>query len=231
MKKFLRDFLKLFANSATVICLILASFLLMLNLYHHREININYYKDFSKDVQYLEYQGNLKKAYDNINSVNVDMVKGNRVSYATTAKDVFNSCYSYMDKSAFNDLSNKKEFSVKDIYKYNTEMFETLSNKCLFTIKYNYDILSKNHTDIKHSFASVSNNLENSRVNILAATDYMISEMESNSSYYFMTDLTRNSIYNRNVENMAFTVKNYLDLSKALLDVSNWYSLEFGGNK
>lgn len=231
MKEFFREFLKLFANSATVICLILASFLLMLNMYHHREINVKYYKDFSIDSQYMKYQENLKKAYDNINSVNVDKVKGNVVSYATTAKDVFNNCYSYINKSAFNNIGNKKEFSVKDIYEYNTEMYETLSNKCLFTIKYNYDIIGKRYTEMKHSFNDVSNSLEDKRVDIMNATDYMISEMESNSAYYFMTDLTRNSIYNRNAENMSFTVKNYLDLSNALLDVSNWYSLEFGGNK
>lgn len=231
MKKFFGDFLSLFADSATVICLILTSFLLLLNVYHSREIRNDYYKDFSTDTQYLKYQETLKKARANFDSVNVNKVGGNDVSFATTGKNVFNECYTAIEKSAFHSLGSKKSVSVKDIYQYNTEMYEVLNNKCFFNLKYNYENISKNYTNKKQDFVNIANHLETERVNVMASTDFMNSELESNSAYYFMTDLTRNSIYNRNAENLSFTIKNYLVLSQSLLEVSNWYVSEFGGNR
>lgn len=229
MRRFLGEFMRLFADSTIVVCLMLCSFLTLLNLYHYKEISIPYGRNFSGDPQITEYKNYLKKAHDNFESVDLSKVAVVDNTPARSAKNHFDDCYSVVSKASFNELDTKKSINIKDVYKYNTEMYESINNKCLFSIKYNYETLDKNRTPRKAKFSSISPSIEKRRSDIMSSSSYMMSEMESNSAYYFMTDLTRNYIYDRNGENIALTIENYLNLAQGLVEVSEWYVGEFGG--
>lgn len=231
MREFLSDFMKLFADSAIVVCLMLSSFLVLINVYHYKEVSISYSRDFASDSQFNKYKQSLKKANDNIKSVNLSKVPVKDHTAANTAKNYFDDCYGVLSKASFNELEKKNSINIKDVYKYNTEMYESINNKCLFSIKYNYESLDKGRSPKKAKFSTISPRIEERRNDIMASSGYMMSEMESNSSYYFMTDLTRNYIYDRNSENIALTIRNYLNLAEGLVEVSNWYVGEFGGGR
>ena len=60
--------------------------------------------------------------------------------------------------------------------------------------------------------------------------EYLTDSGLGNSSYNFVTDVTRSTIYNKVSNELDLTIDNYRMIAYLLDDVANWYVSEYGGN-
>lgn len=227
MKEFFCELLELLAGCVLIVCLSLASFLFIANLYHHKEVRSLEVFDESSKAQYNDYKQLLSKVDKKMKSVNY-----NDVAYSTTAKpiyDYYNTCIESIKNGTFAQLENKDSISAKDIYDSNNEILTEYNNKCIFYIPYNITVINK-VSKPNVSFNSIYKITETKRKIVIDNADYLIKSGLGNSSYRFVTDTSKNSIYNKTTNEFRLTINNYKMIASILDDVANWYVSEYGGN-
>lgn len=225
MKEFFADFLELLANSVLVICLAFASFLLIINFYHFKDISRSEVVEGTE--MYSEYKKALNSVDKKMNSVNINSNK-----YDTTAKPIYayySGCKKALDEGTFAKLENKQAISAKDLYDSNNEILKTYNGKCIFYIPYNITVINKAYNP-SVSFNKVFKLTEEKRKIVIDNADYLTKSGLGNSSYSFRTDTARSTIYNKTAIEYKLTVNNYKTMVSILDDVANWYVAEFGGN-
>lgn len=227
MKEFFAELLELLSVCILVVCLALASFLLISNFYHYKELNHSEVFDEGSKVQYNEYRKILARVDKKMNSVNY-----NSVSYSNTAKpihDYYDSCIQSLKTGTFANLKDKERITSKDIYDSNNDILKTYNNNCIFFIPYNITIINENNKP-SVSFDSIFKVTESKRKIVIDNADYLVKAGLGNSSYSFVTDSTRSGVYNKNQNEFRLTINNYKMIASILDDVATWYVDEFGGN-
>ena len=221
MKSLFNDFLKLFANCILVICLIMASFLLVINIYHYKELSYVYYKNMNESQVYSNY---INKKNDIKNKI--DILNDSEIG--SKLKQIYTECYNSIENSSFNKFVNKSNFILKDAYDANAELKDDLSNKCFFNISYSIKNMKENEK-ISEDLTMIDNYITTHRDIVMSNNSFLFNHLLSNSIYTFVTDVTRNSIYNNTAETINQTIQNYY-LFVDTVDYSlNWYINNLGG--
>lgn len=227
MKEFFEEFLKLLAGCVVVICLAFASFLLLSNFYHYKEISHTTLFDFNENATYKEYKTLMAKVDKKMKSVNIDDVK-----YDSTAKVIYNyyeGCSNSLKKGTFNNLTSKNAISTLDVYKSNDEILKDYNRSCVFGIPYNITIISKSFN--LNNSSELFKTTEEKRHVIIDNAEYLTRAQLGNSSYGFITDTTRGAVYDKTRIELGLTIDNYRLMASILNDVADWYVDEFGGNR
>ncbi len=225
MKEILKDFSTLFANGILVICLMVASFLVLINLYHSKEVSYEYYAELSEDDRYTSIKDSIE-----VMKTNVEAVPSSNNPAASGVKQVIDRCITALESSSFYKLDEKDYIHFKDIYNANSELASELNNTCLFALSYttSNDILG--NTEYASSYEPVNTLVEEERNIVITQTDYLKNRLLANSTYSYMTDTTRNSIFNETEANLFLLVSSYDRVTSSLERVTNWYVDTFGGN-
>lgn len=225
MKEILKDFSTLFANGILVICLMVASFLVLINLYHSKEVSYEYYAELSEDDRYTSIKDSIE-----VMKTNVEAVPSSNNPAASGVKQVIDRCITALESSSFYKLAEKDYIHFKDIYNANSELASELNNTCLFALSYttSNDILG--NTEYASSYEPVNTLVEEERNIVITQTDYLKNRLLANSTYSYMTDTTRNSIFNETEANLFLLVSSYDRVTSSLERVTNWYVDTFGGN-
>lgn len=225
MKEILKDFSTLFANGILVICLMVASFLVLINLYHSKEVSYEYYAELSEDDRYTSIKDSIE-----VMKTNVEAVPSSNNPAASGVKQVIDRCITTLESSSFYKLDEKDYIHFKDIYNANSELASELNNTCLFALSYttSNDILG--NTEYASSYEPVNTLVEEERNIVITQTDYLKNRLLANSTYSYMTDTTRNSIFNETEANLFLLVSSYDRVTSSLERVTNWYVDTFGGN-
>lgn len=225
MKEILKDFSTLFANGILVICLMVASFLVLINLYHSKEVSYEYYAELSEDDRYTSIKDSIE-----VMKTNVEAVPSSNNPAASGVKQVIDRCIIALESSSFYKLDEKDYIHFKDIYNANSELASELNNTCLFALSYttSNDILG--NTEYASSYEPVNTLVEEERNIVITQTDYLKNRLLANSTYSYMTDTTRNSIFNETEANLFLLVSSYDRVTSSLERVTNWYVDTFGGN-
>ena len=225
MKEILKDFSTLFANGILVICLMVASFLVLINLYHSKEVSYEYYAELSEDDRYTSIKDSIE-----VMKTNVEAVPSSNNPAASGVKQVIDRCITALESSSFYKLDEKDYIHFKDIYNANSELASELNNTCLFALSYttSNDILG--NTEYASSYEPVNTLVEEERNIVITQTDYLKNRLLANSTYSYMTDTTRNSIFNETEANLFLLVSSYDRVTSSLEIVTNWYVDTFGGN-
>ncbi|MGM9879126.1 MAG: hypothetical protein ACI31R_03795 [Bacilli bacterium] len=227
MKEFVLDFLKLLANSVLIICFALMSFLLISNLFHYREVSYGYSTDLNNDANYNEYKKILKEVDKKMNSVDY---KNNQ--YNNTAKPIYeyySGCINALNKGSFAKFGEKESITALDVYNANNEILKDYNNSCIFYIPYSIsNIYSKSKPNV--SFDKTKELTSQKADIIIDNAEYLTESGLGNSSYSFVTDITRASIYNKVQNELDLTIDNYKMIALLLDDVADWYVDEYGGN-
>lgn len=227
MKDFFAELFELLSICILVICLSFASFLLFLNFYHYKDVSHSEIIDEGSKVLYNDYKKTLSRVDKKMNSVDY-----NNVSYGTTAKpiyDYYKSCTNSLKNGTFAKLESKDSFTMKDIYDSNNDILKKYNNLCIFYIPYNITVINKTYKP-SVSFDSIFKETELKRKIVIDNADYLTKSGLGNSSYTFVTDTSRNTIYNKATNEFRLTIDNYKVMASILEDVANWYVAEFGGN-
>lgn len=225
MKDFMLDFLKVLANSILIISLAFVSFLLIINIYHYKDVSYKYEVNVTDSEKYQNYKKLLNSVDKKMNSVDVD-----NINYATTAKpiyDYYEGCKAIFDEDDFNKLQDGKMISVVDIYNANNKILNDYNNVCLFSIPYNISIMYED----SGLFDEVRELTEEKREIVISNAEYLTKATLGNSGYSFSTNTFRASIYNQTASWYDLTINNYKMMASILDDIADWYVLEFGGNR
>ena len=227
MREFVIDFFKLLANSVLIICFALMSFLLISNFFHYKDVSYEYNVDLKNNYDYMDYKKILKKVDAKMKSVNYKSVKYN--STATPIYEYYTGCANALEQSSFAKLSDKDSVNSLDIYNINNEILTDYNNKCIFYISYNIsNIYSDSSPNV--SFDQTKKLTDQKAEMIIDNAEYLTKSGLGNSSYSFVTDITRSSIYNKVQNELNLTINNYKMIALLLDDIANWYVDEFGGN-
>ncbi len=221
MKEFFAEFLKLLADGVLIICFAFTAFLLIINIYHYKEINYAAPSTLSENLDYKNYKDTLRKVDAKMKSV--------KYNSSIPAKPIFqyyDSCAKSISEGVFDKFGTKTSLKAMDIYTANEEMIKVYNNKCLFFISNNISTVTKNAKSFDNTKKLVD---EKSKI-IIDNADYLRRAQLSNSSYAYTTDNTRRGIFNKTDNEIKLTVNNYKLMASLLDDIANWYVLEYGGS-
>lgn len=228
MKSVLKEFCELFGYCVLVVCFLFASYLLLINFYHYKELNKTVSRNLATESVYSSVVDEIKEVKSMVESVD-STGSSNKQLGANIIKSGFNGCISALENSNFYKLSEKNSFTEKDIYDTNKEMYNTISNKCLFYIPYyiegaykTYGVGSSYEKELKSDISFIKD-----KVNVYS--DYLYTKSLGNSSYKYSTTISTTTIYNDLDKNINLTIYNYRELVDAVLELSSWYVDEFGG--
>lgn len=226
MRDFFTEFLTILANSVLIICFAFMSFLLLSNFFHYREVSYSYSTDLNENVKYTEYKKLLKSIDKKMDSVDID-----NVNYRNTAKpihDYYEACVKSLGEGTFASLESKGSVSATDIYNANNEILKEYNSVCIFSIPYNISNIYGYNKENK-SFKSTKEITDQKADIIIDNANYLIDSSLGNSSYGFVTDVTRSTIYNKVENELSLTIDNYRMIAYLLDDVADWYVSEYGG--
>ena len=227
MKEFFTEIIDLLAVCILVICLSFASFLFVSNFYHYKEVHNLSLINMKADVGYQKYKAAMAKIDKKMKSVDHE-----KVEYSVTAKpiyDYYTACIEKLNSGTFAKFENMSTVSAKDVYDANNEILTEYNNSCIFYIPYNITRINK-VIQPKNSFASVFKKTEEKRNIVVSDADYLVKSGLGNSSYSFVTETSRGSIYNKTTNELKLTINNYNLMASILDDVATWYASEFGGS-
>ena len=229
MKEIFDDFLKLFANSVVMICLMIASFVLFINLYHYRELTRDLNINLSESIKYMNFKSNVDAIEKKIDGVRISSIEGTRNTYASIVQKEIKKCVDELKNSQLYKLQEKDVVVQRDIQNINFEMSTNLNNVCMFYMNYNINDFIAKYDSKNRSFDSVDARANSDKVFILSSTDYILKRLENNSSYSYQTEVTRNSIFNEPLANFSLSLDNYNSLLIMVENTTNWFVNEFGG--
>ncbi len=229
MKEILKEFLELLGYCVLGVCFLFASYLLLINLYHYREISVSQQRILLSEESYSDFTETIEKIKKNINSVDLNGSTNSQfVSAASGIKSGFDSCIKDLEASYFYQLGQKNMIVTQDIYQANKEMYNTINNKCLFFIPYYIETSAEGY-GYGDSFEYMKDDVEFKKERIFVYSDFLFNKTLGNSSYSYTTSVSRSTIYNDLNQTINMTISNYNELVNTVLDISEWYVDEFGG--
>ena len=213
MKEIFKDFLTLFANCLLIVSLAVASFLLLINLYHSKDVSYAYNVSLSMDDRYTSIKEDISNVKQMVNNYSASQKMSG-------VKQVINKCITTLENSYFYTLDEKKSISFNDIYEENKELSNEIAGSCLFNFGY---VIENEILVNDDSYDPVSEKVQEDNEIIEFQTDYLKDRLLSNSTYSFMTDTTRNSIFNETEQDLFFVISSYKRVTSSLKSVASWY--------
>lgn len=225
MKGMILEFTKLLANCILVLCLGFASFLIIINMYHYKEIRYTYSTENISNFNYIEYESIMKKVDKKMKSV--DCKDRDLKQKAESIFKYYDFCKVNLDNSAFNKIADTKTFNTKVIYKSNYEMINKIGKDCLYS--YPYNIAKLYGKNVPTSLQRISDVTREKEDIVADNANYLIKSSFQNSAYHFTTDVFKLTVSDRTRIEYDLTVNNYKLLASSLDDIADWYVSEFGG--
>lgn len=228
MKSIVKEFLELMGYCVLVVCFLFASFLLLINIYHMKEISKVESRNFAQENSYLSVKETVENIEKNINSVSFT-TGSNKTSGGTLIRDSLNSCVSAIKESKFYTLSDQTLVDYKDVYEINKELYNDVNNKCLFYVPYYIDSAIKTYNVGKSYDDELKKDVEYFKNQISEYSNFLYNKSLGNSSYSYTTSISNSTIYNDLNNSINLTISNYQQLVRTVEKISVWYVDEFGG--
>lgn len=222
MKKYVKEYLTLLTNVLLIICFAIASYLILINFYHYKEISKKYNYNISQKAEYEKFKNDIIELENNANSIRINNKNEKYNIYLTSINDQFKRCIFKIKESNYYNL--KRNVGLVDIYNFNNDMYKNLQTECLYMLN-----LKINEGKEKYNLNinySLEEKLIDKRKDIIYISSYLSDKMSSNSSYYYTSELTKTTIFNDIKYSMDLTMNNYSTLKEELKEIQNWYLKE-----
>ncbi len=212
MKKFLKEYLNLFAYAALGLVFVITSFYLLINYYHSKELEKRYYVS-DTDSSYISYKNKIEEIKNTLDTYNKNRNKN--TSYLSlytrlsTCKDVLET------DGGLAKMETNKYYSPYDVYKLGQTFQGKLINTC-WVVQLSYlttDAVPKGYEEVV-PFAEREIEIMGDRVS------YALEELENNGSYFFSTGITSATIRNYLRSDYIAIVKSYNDFADVILNLS-----------
>ncbi len=221
MKKFMQDYLKIFAYTAIGLAMIISSFYLLMNYYHSKEVDRSLYIT-EKDINYTNYQDKLTKIKNNLTTF---ANSSNTNSNYQTMYSKLTSCSQVLDKEGMlSQTKVNKYYKAFDVYNLGSNFQTNALNTC-WALQLSYltdeELLPKEFEDIA---PLVKNNIET----INSKIDFAMDELQNNSSYFMTTRITSATVRNNLNSDYQAIASSYNDFANIILSLSE--IINNGGN-
>lgn len=201
----------------------IAFFLLFLNIYHYNEVNYVYEKSNEEIGVSKTLKSELEIVSTKLKTVNVE-AHSNSSNYQVLVdtNERLNKCLNILNNEKLHHQLLKEKMTVEDIYDFQEIYQNEVVNECL--VKQLYGISDLNEeSDIMNNF--IRNNIDM----ILTDVSYVKNNLLNNSSYYFVTNSSKNNIFDLYKESYYQIVTSYRKTVNFVDMVADWYINSLGG--
>ena len=196
MKKVLLEYLKVFGYAVTGLIFGLSFFLLFLNFYHAREVNLVVDVTADEQANAQNIQNKLNVVKQNSASYNQKTYRGSHSIYDMNGVQIrLNRCVEVLEGEKAKQLTSKTKVTLKDVYDLNYFYRNDILNDCVVM---QLNAFSSNST-MYQELSSLATTRPFVTLNInylLKSEDYVAANLENGDSYYFSNDMNRGNVFN-----------------------------------
>lgn len=225
----IKDFFKLFGNIVMMLGIIMASFLLLINLYHYREVSHIYSVDTNENISYKSIRDNISKS-EKLVFIDISKVAANKTDSAKAIQGTINKCITSFKDSELYKNSGMHAFKYYDTYTNMNYLYTKISSECNSLLKYSMKPYIESNASVKSSYNNMISDYERMFDVVISNANYMEKKSLNTNSYSFTSEMNRFSIFDDLRSDTEFTLRNYDIVSSLILDMSTWYHDTFGGD-
>ncbi len=212
MKKFIREYLRVIAYTATGLVFGIASFYLLMNYYHSEEVSKPLYIS-QNDVDYTEYKTKISKIDENLKRF--DSMKSKNDELKTMYSKLI-SCRTVMDgDKTLSKLKVDNYFKPVDIYQLGSSFQSEVLNIC-WAMHLSY--LTSDTPPV--SFKEYAPYISSSVKSITNQINFALDEIQNNSSYFYTTNITSSTIRNYLKSDYSIITDSYNEFADIVLELS-----------
>ena len=205
-----------------MIGIIMASFLLLINLYHYRDVSHTYPVDFDKNSNVNEMKKNIEKSEKLLS-------KGSTSSVANSVKGSIDKCISTFKNSDIYKNSGVVNYKYYNSYNDNHYMYSDINRECNALLNYNLNVQVVLDKSASKSYGTMYSAYEKNFNYISSNAEYLYNKSLNTNSYSFSSDINKFTVFDDLKNDFVLTVNNYKNVSSLILDLATWYSSAFGG--
>lgn len=224
-----KDFLKLFGNVLIMLGITMASFLLLINLYHYRYVSNTYNVDLDNDTYYKNIKSNIGKA-EKLMSLDVNKLSGSNYSSAKVVSDSVNKCITVYKDSPLYKSSGVYAFKYYDNYTNMNYLYDDINASCNTLLQYNIKNLTPSSFGSRNGYNDMIYNYDKMFNIVLGNASYVSKKSLNTNSYSYTSDMNKFTIFDELRNDTDFTLKNYEVVSSLILDISTWFDDTYGGD-
>ena len=228
MKKIILEYINIFAYAVVGIVFGFSFFLLFVNFYHYKEINqvINVGSEALDNKQKTEEK--LTQIKNTVNTYQQNAYNGKNNIYDMNGIQIkLNNCVNVFESEEYQNLANKENVEIKDVYKLGKFYQNTVLNDCV--VLQLSSLIDENNSYSIQSLQQIRPFLKNDINQLLSSNDYIISNLENADSYYFSNDISKSSIFFLAKDSYNAINTNYQNTLDLLVTISEWYNNEVMG--
>lgn len=231
MKKMMLEYLNIIAYTITGLVFGLTFFLLILNFYHYRDINITYKKCNNDKQIEQELITKLNKIDDNIKNVEINKYKGTEdISSLSNINNRLSMCTKSINTLEFQNILLNEKVTIKNVYDMIQFYQDNIANECLIKQLYELFLDEDNKINISN-LQTIAPFIRKNIDQLIKAPDYMQKVIKNNSSYMFSSQESKNELYNQTKDSYYALLDNYSQAIDFIYDISLWYKNIVGGDK
>lgn len=231
MRKILGEYSQIIGYTFTGLVFGLAFFLLFLNFYHYKEVNLKVEKTEDTELVTSRINNNLSQVRTNAMSYDINNYHGSESGYELMAvQSKLTLCVDALEDKKIKDIFNQTRLGISDIYKLENLYQQKVVNECFF--KQLYPLTFMEGDQFKFQSASIQNIAPFIKLEVDAlarSTKYIAANIKNNSNYYFGNQDARDNIFDVTKESYYEVLSSYEEASKFLLELSKWYIKTIGG--
>lgn len=220
MKEFVKEYVKIIINVACAILFGLGFYNILINVFHQNYIDQtlvvgNLHSDYNA------FHDNIVEIEKNLKRYNFDE---NKFSYDITTMETLRGKISYCmtflkNEKGLYGVGTNTPIKTYDLYSINHYFVQSVVDEC-WTLGMSFI----NHSDKEYDgyFGEMFPRYTKSIAGLVENSKYVRGELLSNSRYHYGTDVSRSTIRNDMLAQYDFIVRNYLDFSDIILEVSEY---------
>lgn len=230
MKKFLLEYIKIIAYTVIGLVFAYSAFYLLINFYHYKELRSVVSIDVKEQPQYVEINEKIAQVKQNIGQFESNRYKGNvEVHHLLAIQGRMELCTREFQNETFVNLGKKTQLDVRDVDQFRLSYQNEVLSNCI--VEQLYD-LSVTGDEAKYQIPSLTRIAPFVRLdieNLLNATNYLRADLLNNSSYYFTTNHTSDTLQNKTRDGYGEVMGAYSRAADLLLNLSEWFKMEVEG--
>lgn len=214
MKEFIKEYIRLIANTTILLILMVASFYIFINYYHAKEISQRIYVG-TGDVNTLNYKSTLEEINTNLNNFSSKRVQDREL---TNLYVKLLSCNNLLKSNeTLNTIEENKYLNVLDVYNLGTKLQSDLLNAC-WALNLSY----LNEVEKDSVFYDIAPYITENMETLFNQTDFALLEIQNNSSYFYTTSITSSTIRNSLLADYSIIADSYNSFADNILLLSKY---------
>jgi len=223
MKKLIKEYLNIIAFATIGLVLIISGFNIMMNYYHSEELKRYIYVN-PNDLNYQNYQNKLVEIDANL--AKFQKTKKTNAEYSVMYSKLY-TCNSLLKGSGtLATLKGESVLKPNEVYDLGIKLQSDLLNICWSN---HLSYLAEEQTP--KAFKDEAPYIEDTINSIANQTNFALSEIQNNSSYFYTTSITSSTIRNYLSADYSLITRSYNDFADIILNLSRKINEESTGGQ